>query len=111
MSTTLPLDNRCWAPIDGLQFDLKTDKIRPRLPKKAERFVFFRITNEQEFKKGLPMMADFLTTAHAASQNRNDIFKKKADGTLKGLIHLVSINIAFSSVGLAKVSIGKVAIQ
>ncbi|CAG8034655.1 unnamed protein product [Penicillium nalgiovense] len=55
--------------------------IWPRLPEKAERFVFFRITNEQEFKKGLPMMADFLTTAYAASENRNDIYRKKADGT------------------------------
>ncbi|CAG8282686.1 unnamed protein product [Penicillium salamii] len=81
--------------------------IWPRLPKKAEKFVFFRITNVEEFKKGLPMMADFLTTAHAASQNRNDIFKKKAEGTLKGLIRLVSINIAFSSVGLAKLKAEK----
>ncbi|KAJ5787332.1 hypothetical protein N7457_002322 [Penicillium paradoxum] len=81
--------------------------IWPRLPKKAERFVFFRISNEQEFKKGLPMMADFLTTAYAASQNRDDIYRKKADGTLKGIIHLVSINIAFSSIGLAKLKADK----
>ncbi|KAJ5400934.1 hypothetical protein N7465_011423 [Penicillium sp. CMV-2018d] len=74
----------------------------PRLPKKAEKFVFFRITNPQEFKKGLPTMADFITTAHTALKNRNDIFKKKAEGTLNGIIHLVSINIAFSANGLAK---------
>ncbi|CAG8251432.1 unnamed protein product, partial [Penicillium nalgiovense] len=67
--------------IGGLWIDFETDEIRPRLPEKAERFVFFRITNEQEFKKGLPMMADFLTTAYAASENRNDIYRKKADGT------------------------------
>ncbi|CAG8316265.1 unnamed protein product [Penicillium salamii] len=81
--------------------------IWPRLPKKAEKFVFFRITNVEEFKKGLPMMADFITTAHAASQNRDNIFKKKAEGTLKGLISLVSINIAFSSIGLAKLKAEK----
>ncbi|KAJ5471258.1 hypothetical protein N7530_008615 [Penicillium desertorum] len=73
----------------------------PRLPKKAEKFVFFRITNVQEFKKGLPTMADFITTAHTALKNRNDIYKKKAEGTLQGIIHLVSINIAFSANGLA----------
>lgn len=72
--------------------------------------MFFRITNVEEFKKGLPMMADFITTAHAASQNRDNIFKKKAEGTLKGLISLVSINIAFSSIGLAKVSTRKVTV-
>ncbi|KAJ5876786.1 hypothetical protein N7455_000251 [Penicillium solitum] len=74
----------------------------PRLPKKAEKFVFFRITNPQEFKKGLPTMADYITTAHTALKNRNDIFQKKAAGTLNGIIHLVSINIAFSANGLAK---------
>ncbi|CAG7969545.1 unnamed protein product [Penicillium olsonii] len=90
-----------------LVVELKTDETRPRLPKKAERFVFFRITNEKEFKKALPTMADYITTAHAASQNRNDIFKQKADGTLKGLIHLVSMNISFSAVGLAKLGAEK----
>lgn len=85
--------------------------IRPRLPKKAEKFVFFRITNPQEFKKGLPTMADYITTAHTALKNRNDIFQKKAAGTLNGIIHLVSINIAFSANGLAKVSSGKVFIR
>ncbi|CAI7648802.1 unnamed protein product [Penicillium glandicola] len=74
----------------------------PRLPKKAEKFVFFRITNVQEFKKGLPTMADFVTTSHTALKNRNDIYKMKAEGTLKGIINLVSINIAFSASGLAK---------
>ncbi|KAJ5920244.1 hypothetical protein N7516_011102 [Penicillium verrucosum] len=74
----------------------------PRLPKKAEKFVFFRITNPQEFKNALPTMADFITTAHTALVNRNDIFKKKAEGTLNGIINLVSLNIAFSANGLAK---------
>ena len=97
--------------IRGLWTDFRTYKIRPRLPKKAERFVFFRITNEQEFKKGLPVMADFLTTAHAASENRNDIYRKKAEGTLKGIVRLVSINISFSATGLTKVSTGKMGMQ
>lgn len=52
-------------------------------------------------------MADFITTAHTALVNRNDIFKKKAEGTLNGIINLVSLNIAFSANGLAKVSTGK----
>ena len=55
-------------------------------------------------------MADYITTAHTALKNRNDIFKKKADGTLNGIIHLVSINIAFSANGLAKVSPRKISI-
>ncbi|KAJ5640260.1 uncharacterized protein N7484_008122 [Penicillium longicatenatum] len=53
------------------------------------------------------MMADFITTAHTALKNRNDIFKKKADGILSGIIHLVSINIAFSANGLAKLGAEK----
>lgn len=56
-------------------------------------------------------MADFITTAHTALKNRNDIFKKKAEGTLNGIIHLVSINIAFSANGLAKVSTGRTVIR
>jgi hypothetical protein len=84
----------------------RTDTIRPRLPKKAEKFIFFRITNVKEFKKGLPMMADFITTGEAALKNRADIFKRKAQG-IEGLIQgLVSFNIAFSANGLAKVSTG-----
>ncbi|CAI7636533.1 unnamed protein product [Penicillium crustosum] len=79
----------------------------PRLPKKAEKFVFFRITNPEEFKKALPTMADFITTADIALKNRTDIFKKKAEGTLNGIIHLVSMNIAFSANGLAKLGAEK----
>lgn len=56
-------------------------------------------------------MADFITTADIALKNRTDIFKKKAEGTLNGIIHLVSMNIAFSANGLAKVSSGKVGIR
>lgn len=76
--------------------------IWPRLPKKAERFVFFRITKVQEFKSSLPTIANFLTTSHSALKSRNDIYKWKAEGTLKDLIRLVSINLAFSATGLAK---------
>ncbi|CAI7600799.1 unnamed protein product [Penicillium palitans] len=79
----------------------------PRLPKKAEKFVFFRITNPEEFKKALPTMADYITTADTALKNRTDIFKKKAEGTLNGIIHLVSLNIAFSANGLAKLGAEK----
>ncbi|KAJ5238116.1 hypothetical protein N7489_008207 [Penicillium chrysogenum] len=79
----------------------------PRLPKKAEKFIFFRITNVKEFKKGLPMMADFITTGEAALRNRSDIFKRKAQG-IEGLIQgLVSFNIAFSANGLAKLGAEK----
>ncbi|CAG8256391.1 unnamed protein product [Penicillium nalgiovense] len=79
----------------------------PRLPKKAEKFIFFRITNVEEFKKGLPMMADFITTGEAALKNRVGIFKRKAQG-VEGLIQgLVSFNIAFSANGLAKLGAEK----
>jgi hypothetical protein len=36
---------------------------------------------------------------------REDIYRKKEAGTLKGLIKLSAINVAFSSKGLAKVNI------
>ena len=45
-----------------------------------------------------------LTTARDAERFRSDIYKKKAEGTLKGLVYLSAINVAFSAKGLAKVS-------
>ncbi len=89
---------------------IRANNVRPRLPKKAERFVFFRITKVQEFKKSLPTIANFLTTSHSALKTRNDIYKLKAEGKLKGLINLVSLNIAFSANGLAKVSTGNLVV-
>lgn len=56
-------------------------------------------------------MADYITTADTALKNRTDIFKKKAEGTLNGIIHLVSLNIAFSANGLAKVSSAQMVIR
>ncbi|KAJ5634943.1 uncharacterized protein N7484_008256 [Penicillium longicatenatum] len=79
----------------------------PRLPKKAERFIFFRITNAEEFKNALPKIVGFITTAYTAEMNRKNIYKQKADGTLKGLVSLVSLNIAFSANGLAKLGAEK----
>lgn len=87
-------------------FFFRTDTIRPRLPKKAEKFIFFRITNVKEFKEGLPLMADFITTGEASLRNRGDIFKRKAQGIESLIQGLVSFNIAFSANGLAKVSTG-----
>jgi hypothetical protein len=78
--------------------------LRPRLPKKHELFVFFRITNPQLFKTHLALLAPQLTTARDAERYRSDIYKKKAQGTLQGLIHLSAINVAFSAKGLKKVS-------
>jgi hypothetical protein len=80
-----------------------TDRARPRLPKKYETFVFFRITKPAEFKKNLAGLVPLLTTAEDAFRMREDIYKKKAAGTLKGLIQLSAINVAFSAKGLAKV--------
>ncbi|KAJ5948649.1 hypothetical protein N7454_001956 [Penicillium verhagenii] len=76
--------------------------IWPRLPKKHEVFVFFRITDPAKFKGHLAGLVPLLTTARDAEKTRADIYKKKAQGTLKGLIELSAINIAFSSKGLAK---------
>lgn len=81
-----------------------TDDIRPRLPKKFETFIFFRITKPAEFKKHLAGLVPLLTTAEDAFKMREDIYRKKAAGTLKGYIKLSAINIAFSAKGLAKVS-------
>lgn len=101
------VNSLCIYPFVDPEFTLiKANNARPRLPKKAERFVFFRITKVQEFKKSLPTIANFLTTSHSALKTRNDIYKLKAEGKLKGLINLVSVNIAFSANGLAKVSTG-----
>lgn len=89
---------------------IRANNVRPRLPKKAERFVFFRITKVQEFKSSLPTIANFLTTSHSALKSRSDIYKWKAEGTLKDLIRLVSINLAFSATGLSKVSSGNLVV-
>ncbi|KAJ5672381.1 hypothetical protein N7507_001508 [Penicillium longicatenatum] len=80
--------------------------IWPRLPKKFEKFIFFRITNVAEFKKALPVMADYITTAETTLKNRENIKRKKADGS-KELIKMVSMNIAFSASGLSKLSAEK----
>jgi hypothetical protein len=78
---------------------------RPRLPKKAETFLFFRITRPEEFKGHLAQLAPLLTTAQDAQRMREDIYKKKEAGTLKGLVKLSAINVAFSARGLAKVKL------
>ncbi|KAJ5790449.1 uncharacterized protein N7518_007460 [Penicillium psychrosexuale] len=76
--------------------------IWPRLSKKHELFVFFRITNPELFKKHLAALIPNLTTARDAERFRKEIYKKKAEGTLKGLVHMSAINVAFSAKGLAK---------
>jgi hypothetical protein len=76
---------------------------KARLPKKAETFYFFRITKPAAFKNHLAQLAPWLTTADDAHRTREDIYKKKEAGTLKDLIQLSAINVAFSSKGLAKV--------
>lgn len=82
----------------------KTHYSRPRLPKKAETFLFFRITKPREFKNHMSGLIPLLTTADDAFKMRQDIYHKKAAGTLKGLIQLSAINVAFSATGLKKVS-------
>lgn len=77
--------------------------IRPRLPKKVETFVFFRITRADVFKKHMSGLVPFLTTADDAFKMREDIYQKKAAGTLKGLVKLSAINVALSASGLQKV--------
>lgn len=72
--------------------------------------MFFRITNVAEFKSSLPTIASFITTSHSSLKSRNDIYKGKQNGTLKGIIQLVSVNIAFSAIGLAKVSTGNLVV-
>ncbi|KAJ5761123.1 hypothetical protein N7520_008279 [Penicillium odoratum] len=76
--------------------------IWPRLPKKHELFVFFRITDPKLFKEHLKKLVPLLTTARDAERTRAEIYQKKAAGTLQGLIELSAINVAFSAKGLAK---------
>lgn len=80
-----------------------TDRIRPRLPKKFETFYFFRITNPSRFKVHLSKLVDFITTADDAFKMRETVYRKKAAGTLQGLLKLSAVNVSFSSKGLAKV--------
>jgi len=80
------------------------DYSRPRLPKKFETFYFFRITRAKDFKQHMAGLVPLLTTADDASKLRNDIYEKKAAGTLKSLIKLSAINVSFSATGLKKVS-------
>lgn len=80
-----------------------TDCIRPRLPKKFETFYFFRITNPSLFKTHLAKLVDFITTADDAFKMRETVYRKKAAGTLQGLLQLSAVNVSFSSKGLAKV--------
>ncbi|CAI7625654.1 unnamed protein product [Penicillium glandicola] len=76
--------------------------IWPRLSKKHEVFVFFRITNPKLFKTHLAGLVPALTTARDAERFRTGIYKKKKDGTFTGLVHFSAVNIAFSAKGLAK---------
>lgn len=76
--------------------------IWPRLPKKFETFYFFRITNPTRFKDHLSKLVDFITTADDAFKMRETVYRKKAAGTLEGLLKLSAVNVSFSSKGLAK---------
>lgn len=83
-----------------------TEHVRPRLPKKFEKFIFFRITKPADFKGHLAGLVPLLTTSDDAFKMRSDIYEKKAAGTLKGLIKLSAINVSFSAKGLNKVWLG-----
>ncbi|KAJ5229678.1 hypothetical protein N7489_010386 [Penicillium chrysogenum] len=76
--------------------------IWPRLSKKHELFAFFRITDPVKFKDHLAVLVPSLTTASDAETFRKDIYKKKAEGTLKSIVFFSAINVAFSAKGLAK---------
>jgi hypothetical protein len=91
-------------PYSVLQLGIYSNNPRPRLSKKHELFVFFRITDAQRFKTHLAALVPLLTTARDAEKFRTYIYKKKAEGTIKGLEHLSAINVAFSAKGLEKVS-------
>ncbi|OQE27996.1 hypothetical protein PENFLA_c005G10315 [Penicillium flavigenum] len=76
--------------------------IWPRLSKKHEVFVFFRITDPKLFKEHLAILVPNLTTASHAERFRSMIYKKKGEGTFKDLVRFSAINVAFSARGLAK---------
>nr|UPX44799.1 dye-decolorizing heme-containing peroxidase [Penicillium camemberti] len=78
--------------------------IWPRLPKKFETFYFFRITHVDRFKNHLAKLVPLITTADDAFKMREDLYSKKANGTLAGLIKLSAVNVSFSSKGLAKLN-------
>ncbi|KAJ6155242.1 hypothetical protein N7470_005808 [Penicillium chermesinum] len=73
----------------------------PRLPKKAEGFYFFNITNPAEFKKHLKRLAPQITTGEEAKETRSELYSRKKAGKT-GLVQLSSINISFSYSGLEK---------
>jgi hypothetical protein len=74
------------------------------LPKRAERFMFFKITEVPRFRKHLAELVPMITTMKQVLDDHGSIddHKKTGAGTL---IPLSGTNIAFSHVGLSKVCV------
>lgn len=84
-----------------LQLDnIQGDILLNGLPKKAEIFLFFEITDPKTFCSKLKQVADEIAHSAHTSSSRDKIGKKNG----AGIVEMAGANIAFSFRGLQKVS-------
>ncbi|KAF3016060.1 hypothetical protein E8E15_006102 [Penicillium rubens] len=76
--------------------------IWPRLPKKYETFLFFEITDVEQFKHELGVFLKHLTTAETAHRLRGKLYEAKWCGLWSQLVETICTNISFSAAGLEK---------
>ncbi|TFK38587.1 hypothetical protein BDQ12DRAFT_631188 [Crucibulum laeve] len=79
------------------------------LPKKTEIFYFFRITNDEDFRRRFRNFAPLVKSVDQVAKDRDEIqeHKRKDErlGTKPHLIPLVGVNIAFSHLGFKELKI------
>ncbi|KAG8918422.1 hypothetical protein FRC01_001866 [Tulasnella sp. 417] len=100
-------EDRSIVPLKNpdLSIDLKNIQgdIYPTFPKKAERFIFFSITNPAAFRKNLGIFRKQITTATAAIENLQKIEDARSKGTV---VPLTQYQIGFSFTGMKTLNIG-----
>lgn len=77
------------------------------LPKQVERFSFYQITDVQRFRENLSKLVPMITTMKNVEEDRKRIDDNKAArgrNVTPPLLPISGINIAFSHIGLKKVS-------
>ncbi|TDL16646.1 Dyp-type peroxidase [Rickenella mellea] len=74
------------------------------IPKRVEWFLFFKITNVDDFKKYLKELIPAITTSTDIAEIRNAINDHKNEGK-QGLIRVSGINLAFSNRGIQTLGI------
>lgn len=92
-----------WCVNPQLNECLNWQPSRPRLPKKYETFLFFEITDVEQFKHELGVFLKHLTTAETAHRLRGKLYEAKWCGLWSQLVETICTNISFSAAGLEKV--------